>query len=73
MEQLSSLGIIGWVDFELRKFLRKIANIVFRCRKFPIYNIIIDGILQQTKQYVGKLLLIVYLSVFCVCQHTVDN
>jgi chromosome condensin MukBEF MukE localization factor len=27
-------------------------------------NIIIDGILQQTNQYVGKLLLIVYFSVF---------
>ena len=70
---MSVLGIVGWVDFELRNILRKIANIAFRCRKFPIYNIIIDGIVQQTNQYVGKLLLIVYLSVFCVCQHTVDN
>ena len=47
-------------------FLPKIANIAFRCRKFPIYNVIIDGILQQTNQYVGKLLLIVYFSVFFV-------
>jgi hypothetical protein len=37
-------------------YLPKVANIAFRCRKFPVYNIIIDGILQQTNQYVGKLL-----------------
>jgi hypothetical protein len=34
---------------------------------------LVEGELQQTNQYVRKLLLIVYLSVLCVCQHTVDN
>ena len=62
--KLSALGIVGWVDFELRNFLPKVANIAFRCRKFPVYNIIIDGILQQPNQYVRKLLLVVYFSVF---------
>jgi hypothetical protein len=36
-------------------------------------QLLFDGILQQTNQYVGKLPLIVYLSVFCIQVNTAHD